>query len=105
MNPDHSRPSPSLEELIVRYWDNALRPAEMRELNLALTESEEARTLFRQFSLQALSISEHFAVEKVYALPSVAPGGERPAGRRRAWVASATVAALLIAAGFVAWAR
>src|SRR5262245_4564131 len=106
MSAGGTRPnSSSLEELFVRYWDNALRPEELRELNLALASSEDARARFRQFCLQALSIGEHFAVERAVAPPDPAPGTQRRVAAKRAWLAPATVAALLIAAALVGWVR
>src|SRR5262249_41747588 len=105
MSGDRGPSSRPLEELILRYWDGALSPEELRELNFTLASEEEARALFRQFCVQALSIGECFEVAKVYPLPEAARGAERPASRKRAWIASAAVAALLVGAALVAAVR
>jgi hypothetical protein len=99
MNDEHDpRLSRSLEELVLRYWDNALSSEELRELNQALGSSEHARVSMQQLCLQALLIGEQFAVEKAGAGPAATRGGGWWSVKAWGWIAPAVVAASLLLA-------
>ena len=51
-------PDPRLTDLFVRYWDNALAPAEHDELAARLAADPAARAEFRLLSLQAVAAAE-----------------------------------------------
>jgi hypothetical protein len=65
-------PDPRLTDLFVRYWDNALAPAEHDELAARLAADPAARDEFRLLSLQAVAAAE----------PGAPPVPARPA---RGW--------------------
>jgi ferric-dicitrate binding protein FerR (iron transport regulator) len=104
MSADRDRPqNAALEELFVRYWDNALQPVALRQLNHILASDEEARVLFQKFCLQTLSIGEHFAVADVSAVPDQMPSAKRSASKTRARVAQTAVVALVVVAAITFW--
>lgn len=93
MNP---RPDDRLADLFIRYWDDALAPAEADELARALAADPAAREAFAAFVRQAVAAAD---------LPAPAPPAGRRWSRRRllgyvgagglaAGVAGATVAAI-----------
>lgn len=70
-------PDPRLSDLFVRYWDNALTPADAAELRGRLADDESAREAFEQFALHAVVAGEH--------LREPTPAAAAPVAARRAW--------------------
>ncbi len=66
--PDPDR-SPRLDELFVRYWDDALTDAEAAELERRLTADPADRDWFRLLTLQAVTAAELSAVARAEAAP------------------------------------
>jgi ferric-dicitrate binding protein FerR (iron transport regulator) len=70
---------PRLDELFVRYWDNALTEAETAELERRLASDPADRDWFRLLTLQAVAAAELSAVARAEAGPP--PAEPVPAGR------------------------
>ncbi len=93
---------PRLDELFVRYWDDALTDAEAAELGRRLSADPAAREWFQFLCLQAVAAAELPAVAGALAGPRRAePAGPRLWSRRRVlWFAGAGAAAC-VAAGIL----
>jgi hypothetical protein len=72
-------PDPQLTDLFVRYWDNALAPAERDELAARLAADPAARAEFRLLSLEAVAAAEP-------APAPVAPVARAGRWSRRRWL-------------------
>lgn len=95
---------PRLDELFVRYWDDALTDAEAAELEQRLLSDPSARERFRLLSLQAVTAAELTAVARAEAAPPPeAPHGPRRTGwsRRRVLRFLGAGVAASVAAGVI----
>lgn len=77
MNP----PDPRLEDLFVRYWDDALTDAEAAELERALLDHPDARDWFRFLCLQATTAAELSSVHRLLDSPALAEVSTLPEAR------------------------
>jgi hypothetical protein len=87
--PDHR-----LDELFVRYWDNALTPAEADELATLLAADPRAMELFQLYCVQAVTVAEL----PVFGPPAVDPrtGNETEVARAAKTEVSTTVPAVML---------
>lgn len=99
MNAEFRSPEASgddFEELVIRYWDNALSERELAELNARLAADADLRARFNELCLQNVAISERLAAEKAATPIPVRPH------RRRVLLGTAAAAGVLAAAGLKA---
>lgn len=61
---------PRRYDLFVRYWDNALTPAEQEELNSHLAANAQAREWFHLFALQAVVAADRPVLESLPESPT-----------------------------------
>ena len=72
--PESRPPSPRMEELFLRYWDNSLTSAEATELDRWLADDPAVRDQFNELVMQTVAICEFHAVSR--------PGPARARGER-----------------------
>lgn len=101
-------PDTRLDELFVRYWDNALTDGEAAELDRLLVSDPAAREWFRTLSLQAVTAAEVSSVHRLAEAENTAIAGQAAAprvSRRRVfgYAGGALAASVAVIGGWRLW--